>query len=192
MSIKIGTCWYARITCRWASVALARAVREQRHAATTIAEPRASLDGDDGSHLFRTSYLCVQRVRGVLQCLDVNFLHLHHCTHDPLRGVFRHQLSEASVVDLPGQAKPVLEPATDIVRATRAQGVPESVDIRLFRAIDEEGEGFTELVVGTAIRADIRRPCSSKATTIAEPFGPGPASPQRETWVMRESSNSET
>src|SRR6266481_1885232 len=89
MSIKIGTCWYARITCRWASVNLARAIKPESRAA-----PCGQVS-------------CTEPVRGVLQCLNVNFLHLHHCAHDPLRahGVFRHQFSQAGVVDLPGQSK---------------------------------------------------------------------------------------
>src|SRR4051812_29746286 len=94
-------------------------------------------------------------LRGAFELGNVELHHLHHRCEDALAARFvraRRQLEEATRHDLPGDAELVLEPtALALLAAAREQALPVVVDLRLVLAVDDEGDGFVELKMRTAV-----------------------------------------
>ncbi len=93
----------------------------------------------------------------LLEAIDVDFLHLHHCLHD----IFR--LCRILVVkiieknrgaDLPGDAKFVRQPAASDFFAAGRKFVPKRVHFLLTLAIDEQGHRQRKLVLRAAVERD--------------------------------------
>ena len=119
------------------------------------------------------------RIRA-LQRWNVDFLHLEHRLHDPVRLVtirIAQHLAENRRVHLPGQSVLVLEPSARTFLAARGELLPELVDFLLRLAIDRERDGLVELELGTPVERDEGWPSSSNSTVMTLPAGPGPASP---------------
>ena len=93
-------------------------------------------------------------VRGVLffsisllQCFDVNFVHLEHRLHDPLRFflvLVIEQLAQNRGNNLPRHAEFIFQPAAFRFFPASGKLLPEVINFILSSATDEERNGFRE------------------------------------------------
>src|SRR5437867_4755402 len=98
-----------------------------------------------------TSVVCL------LQHLDVDFLHLEHGFHDPLRfpriGVTQ-QVAQDGGIDLPRQSVLVLQPAAWPLLAAFGELFPELVHFFLSVAVHGERYGLGEFELGPTVQRD--------------------------------------
>ena len=91
----------------------------------------------------------------LLQAFYIDFGHLKHGLHGALGffGIFvAESFAESGGDDLPGEAEFVFEPAASAGFSAGGKFFPEVVDFRLRFAVDEEGYGFGEGKLGTAVQ----------------------------------------
>ena len=112
------------------------------------------------------------RVVRATQLRDVQLAHAQHRLHRGLglRGVrVADELHEDAGHDLPGEAVPVLQPATWPLLTTCGQRGPQVVHLVLRLTVDPERDSFGELVPRPAVERGEHLPSNRKDTVMTEP-----------------------